>query len=329
MYSLPTRRMLSTRYGDTDEDTAVIARAVALGLQANGMTAATYPLTEDEISSIANVKAGCIFNLIEWCGRDLHLSRPVYRELRSLKVPVTGSSERLYNLSSHKIRLKKELEKYGITTPRGIGCVTGEEDVPADLPYPVLVKPAHEHCSIGLSDDALAYDEPSLRRIVRKQIAEFDQPVLAEEFIEGREFEVYVVEEKSVVRVLPIEEIIFTGKQQGAFQTYSAKWEEESVEYQNTKVELAQLTSVERHAVEKVCIHTFRSLRFYGYARFDVRIRDGVPYILEANANPAVYDGEGELTDPHTEVIWGISFADYIKTIVDSAVYHHRRGDEF
>lgn len=326
LYSSPTRRILATPYGATDSDTAVIARAVAQGLEARGHTPSIHAVTEDTIPSIGDIKTDCVFNLIEWCGLDIGLSQEAFEYLRRLNIPVTGSSEKLFILSGDKIALKEALQKARCTVPVGSGFVTGDEDIPPDLPYPVLVKPSTEHCSMGLGYDTIAHNRQELRSIVRKQIRQFEQPALAEEFIQGREFEVYLLEEKGRVRVLPIEEVVFSGKGPYHFQTYSAKWDEKSDEYQTTEVEVAQLTDTEQRAIEDMCSTAFMKLGFYGYARLDVRMRDGIPYILEANANPSVYDDESELTDPEKEVIWGISFADYIQAIVQAAVDRYAGG---
>lgn len=326
VYSIPSRRITSTEFASTDTDTAVIAKAVKKGLIARGYEASIHSISEDDIESIEQIKADCIFNLIEWCGLDIQLAEKAFASLRRLGIPVTGSSEKLYVLSGDKIALKQALKTAGVSVPEGIGFVTGDEKIP-ELPYPLIVKPSTEHCSMGLGYDTIAHNEQELHTIVKRQIKEFEQPALAEEFIAGREFEVYVLEEKGGVRVLPIEEVVFHGGSAMSFQTYSAKWHEGSVDYQSTDVLRAQLTDKERERIEEMGIRTFKELGFYGYARLDVRMRDGMPYVLEANANPSVYDDETEIDDPEKEIIWGISFADYIKAIVDAALYHFGRGD--
>lgn len=319
VYSLPSKRMLSTKYGETDNDSARIAEKVKLGLESKGMITSTYAIGQDTTADILGIKADCIFNLIEWCGQDIALSQKAFAYLQKLKIPVTGVNEELFVMSGDKTRMKQALQKIGVPIPKGQVFETGEEKIEV-LTYPVIVKPSLEHCSMGLSYDSIAHNEEELRQIVKRQIADFHQSALAEEFVVGRELLVYLIEEKSGVRVLPIEEVIFSNHNPLSFQTYESKWEVDHPDYQTSEVVVAKLSKKAQKIVESVCIEAFNKMGFRGYSRFDVRLKDGVPYILETNANPSVYDGDGSLTDPNEEVIPGIKFNDYLEKIVQAAM---------
>lgn len=330
VYSLPSSRLLSTSYSATDEDSAVIADKVVIALKALGMETTVYAIGEDNIDEILQIKTDCIFNLIEWSGQDIHLSQRAFNCFRQLGVPVTGSSEEVFVLTGDKSRVKQTLVQENISTPRGKFFVSGEEDVPADLQYPLLVKPSLEHCSMGLGYDSIAHNPDELLPIVLRQMHDFDQSVIAEEFIVGRELLVYLIEENDQVRVLPIEEIIFSGDNPLVFQTYESKWgaaEGDELKDVAADAVIAKLSEEERNIIESECIKAYKHLGLRGYGRIDLRFRQGVPYILEVNANSSVYDGEDDLQDPSDEVIFGIKFIDYIKAIVDSALYHHHKGD--
>jgi D-alanine-D-alanine ligase len=321
IYSKPSRRMRSTVYGETDEDSAIIAQKVVEGLQYLGHKARIVEINEDHIDEIASIRADVIFNLIEWCGQDIHLSEIAFGYLRRLKIPVTGSSEELFVLTGDKVRMKQRLQSLDISTPQGFTFVTGEETIPADLKYPMIVKPSVEHCSAGLSYESIAHDANELRKIAKRQIADFHQPALAEQFIVGRELLVYLLERNDKVEVLPIEEVIFTNHNPMAFQTYASKWDTKHPDYNTSEVVVANLGDEENRVVEDMCINAFTKMGLRGYARFDLRLRDKKPYILETNANPSVYDGDENLPID-AEVIPGIRFPDYLQTIVDTAIYY-------
>lgn len=327
VYSLPSKRSLTTQYGITDEDSSVIAKMVAKGLEARGMKPNIYPISEDNIESISKIKADCIFNLIEWCGQDIGLSQRAFQRMRKLGVPVTGSDEKMFVLTGDKIRVKEELKKLGAPTASGAVFVTGDEDIPKSLKYPAIVKPSLEHCSMGLSYDAIAQDDTQLREIIQRQIDNFHQPVLVEEFIIGRELLVYMIEIYDEVRVLPITEILFGNDNPLAFQTYECKWVEGHPDYNSTYTDDVVLTNTELKTIENVCVRVFKKMGLRGYARFDLRLKDNVPYILETNANPSVFDATEELKDINEEVITGIQFPDYLLAIVNSALYHYKKGE--
>lgn len=319
VYSLPTKRLLSTKYGATDTDTHEIAKMVERALGARGYDYSVHPISENEIDKIADINADCVFNLIEWCGADIAKANEAFKYLRSLKIPVTGASEELFCLTGDKGRLKAELMRQNIATPSAVVLKTGDERIEPDFPYPAIVKPTLEHCSIGLTEEAIVSNEEELRRVAKRQIQEFEQDVLVEEFIKGRELLVYLVEEAGGVRILPIEEVTFEQDKEFKFQTYQTKWIEDHPDYNSTDVVLAKLTKEEKRIVESECRRAYELLGFRGYGRFDIRLKEGKPYILETNANPSVYDATYEIEDIEEEVIWGIKFPDYIKLIVDAA----------
>lgn len=319
VYSKPTRRLLATPYGATDEDSSTIAQMVVKGLEASGYTVSTHEITEDSVEEILSIKAGCIFNLIEWSGLDIALSERAFDYFATLKIPITGSSKELFVLTGDKIRLKEALQKIGVPTPRGAFFTTGDEEIPADLPYPVIVKPSLEHCSVGLTYDSIAHNKEELHRIVQRQIKTFEQSVIAEEFIDGKELLVYLIQEKDDVRVLAIYEMIFDTDHALPFQTYESKWDTSHPDYNSLYYDDAELSDADRQEIERVAVTTFAELGLGGYARFDVRLRDGVPYILEANANPSVYDSPEETVDMDAEFLTGITYPEYLKKIVETA----------
>lgn len=328
VYSKPSKRMLATSYSETDAETEDIAHMVSRGLQARNYLTQIYPISEESIDSISKIKADCIFNLIEWNGLDSQLSRRAFIKLRQLNLPVTGSSEKLYFLTDDKILLKQELVRHHLSCPRAQFFYSGKEKIDTSLPYPIIVKPSREHCSTGLDHNSLTQNTDELKKIIKIQIKKFNQPVLAEEFIVGRELLVYLLEKETKIEVLPIEEIIFANHNPHSFQTYDCKWNQASSDYQTTDIAIAQLTPLQQKNIQNLCIKTFQKLGFYGYARFDLRVRNDVPHILEANANPSVYDAEKEIENIEDEVIFGIKFPDYLQAIINSAIYHFQIGDK-
>ncbi len=319
VYSAPTKRVLKTSFAAADTDTFFVAAKVREALKNHNIQSSLIEIREDTIGLINTIRADIIFNLIEWTGEDIPLVQQAFAHFRTLGIPVTGSTEQNYLETANKITMKQALEKAHIQTPVWQTFTTSEEQSVVKFSYPVIVKPAYEHCSIGLGYNSIAENKEQLIKIVKRQIEKFHQPVLAEEFIQGRELLVYLLEEKSFIRILPIEEILFTNNRKFAFQTYESKWDSQHKDYKTSHVTIAKLSKKQQEVIEQISREAFQKLGFRGYARFDIRFRDEIPYLLETNCNPNVYDSD-------EDQIPGIAFPDYIYAIVQSAFYHFEHG---
>lgn len=320
LYSLPTKRARATAFGNTDDDTAIVAHAVVKALKEKNHNASLFPLGEDDLESLKTVKADLIVNLIEWTGFDNHLVKPTFDILNALHIPYTGSSYEAFSETSNKISMKKALDKHHLPTPKW-QVFSDADDMPrADFAYPVILKPALEHCSIGLTLRSVVESAAEIMTKVHSLQAEFHQPVLAEEFIVGREFQVTPLEQNGEVTILPIEEVIFTSKTGYEFLTFDSKWSPESADYSSATIEIARLSPTLQESLVSISKSAFKKLGFAGYGRFDIRTKNDTVYILETNVNPNLYDPDEEGM-VLSYVAAGMTFADYIEKIINAALY--------
>jgi D-alanine-D-alanine ligase len=160
----------------------------------------------------------------------------------------------------------------------------------ADCPlrFPVIVKPAQQDASVGVTQDSVASDLAGLNRRVGYVLDQFGGPALVEEFVFGRELTVALVEMPDL-RVLPGTEVVFpdAGPSYWPILSYDAKWARGSTEYETTDYHFAANLPPElAAAVEGHARRAFRLLGCRDYARVDFRIRDGQPFVLELNPNP-------------------------------------------
>lgn len=320
IYSLPTRRALLSGFATTDEDTKISAQEVAEALTEKGTDCTLIPISEDTIGSIATVKADVIVNLIEWDGLDLSLTDRAMQILESLGIAFTGSNRKSVLLANDKQTMKTRLEESHLPTPAWQIFAHGDETISHDLPYPAIVKLVLEHCSIGLSSFALVSNERNLRKQVKERQEKFHQAVLVEEYIEGREFQVTLLEDSRKVLMLPPAEIVFHRKNnQPTFLTYESRWTPEHPEYDASTVDVAMLSDHQVKYLEEICVKAFRAFSFRDYSRIDIRMRDDEFFILEANANPGLGDDEDYgMTVSYKAA--GMTFADFVWEIVNSAL---------
>lgn len=319
IYSLPTRRAIATPYKATDEDTKDSAEEVASALAQKGLTPALIPISEDTIDEIALIKADVIYNLIEWDGFDTPLTLLAFAYLESTGIPYTGPMKEAVAVCNDKVKMKKALDTAGLPTPAWQVFDTGDEPLRPQLRLPVIIKLAQEHCSVGLTKDAVVSHAKELHAAVKERITTFHQPVYVEEFIDGRELQVTVLEQNKKVRILPPAEIVFKNKGTTAFLTYDSRWNEDHPEYAQSTVIKAKLSPSRIQKLYRIAHKTFAAFNFHDYARLDIRLRDDDIFILEANANPGLSDHpDYGMTVSYKAA--GMSFSDFCWEIVQSSM---------
>ncbi len=319
IYSLPTRRALTTPFKGADEDTKDSALEIAEALQSKNVEVIPVPVSEDTINKISQVKTDCIFTLIEWDGEDIPLFLHAMDLIEQSGIPYTGSRLTTMRTLSDKVKMKEALNAGSIPTPRWQVFRDGTEPVREDFQYPVIMKLALTHCSIGLTRSAVVDRPEEVSPHVEEHIAMFHQPVYVEEFIDGREFQVTILEEKGEPRVLPPAEIVFKKGGKDSFLTYESRWDEEHPDYNLSSVKRAEVSAYLTKRLEDVSLMAFRSLGFCDYARMDIRTRGEEPFILEANTNPGLGDSDDYgMTISYKAV--GMTFADFVWKIVESCL---------
>jgi len=224
-----------------------------------------------------------VFNLVECVGGDGRLAHLVPAVLETLGVPFTGSSAAGIAVTTDKALTKVVLRAHGIAVP---------PDYPAGGPR-WIVKSRFEEASIGLDDDNIVTAD-QIEAAIARLAPRLGGSTIAETYIDGREINVAVLDGADGPRTLPIAEILFElppGRER--MIGYAAKWDVGSVEYVGTP----RSCDVEGIDIEKVArqsLVAFEALDLRGYARIDWRIADdGMPYVLEVNANPCISPDAG------------------------------------
>jgi D-alanine-D-alanine ligase len=245
-----------------------------------------------------------VFNLVEslgGTGRLLHLFPSL---LDAMRLRYTGASAEALFLTSNKILAKLRLHSGGIPTPAWMGPYDGRRrhlPLPA-APWPEcwIIKSVWEHASIGLDDKAFVDGASTgeLPTLLAQRAAHLGGACFAEAFVEGREFNLSILESPEGVRVLPPAEIIFDGftEDQPRIVDYRAKWDATSFEYHHTP-RCFDFDSRDHFLIEELTSLAMRCWHLFdltGYARVDFRV-DAMnrPWVLEINANPCISPDAG------------------------------------
>jgi D-alanine-D-alanine ligase len=252
------------------------------------------------LDRIRAARPDLVFNLCESMAGD-PCNEPTFVGLLDLfKNPYTGTD--LLGLASclHKHRAKDILIARGIPTPPHRYFTDPAElaDPELDgLDYPWFLKLAHEDASVGITEENLVTSAAALRRRSRALMAEYDQPVLAERYIDGRELNVALIGNGADLQILPLHEIDFAAMpaDRPRIVSYAAKWDENHVDYAGTKPVPLRHASAELIAnVERVARAAWGAMGLRDYGRIDLRVDAGnVPWVIDVNPNPDVSPDAG------------------------------------
>ncbi len=241
------------------------------------------------LHAIARMECDVIFNLAEsFAGNDLaDYCIAAYLELIDKRF--TGAGSHGLMLAQDKAVAKKLLEFHGIHTPVFARSFRGRLDFSHDLEFPVIVKPAREDGSIGIEFNAVVTSIRELMERIDWLHANFDSPVLIEEYVEGREMYVGVIGNENPI-ALPVVELDLSKLPPGTPRIAGAevKWGKGTAAYRDTKSAVAEdLPEETVTLLHNTAVAVFQALELRDYARIDMRLRpDGRVAVIEANPNP-------------------------------------------
>jgi D-alanine-D-alanine ligase len=284
-------------------DVLVQAEAVSQSLKELGHDVIQMPCTLNLLSikdRLIAFEPGLVFNLVESLdghGRLIHLFPGL---LDAMGICYTGSRTEALFVTSHKTLAKERMALAGIPTPVWIG------PYPRDFPFVCrnsmpegkkrwMVKSTWEHGSLGLDDDdpVETTDREILHHALEERASKLGGSCFAEMFVQGREFNLSILEGPAGIQVLPPAEIIFEnyGTQKPAIVGYRAKWDTSSYEYHHTprRFDFQPTEDPLLQRLKRLACRCWEVFGLNGYARIDFRVDlQGNPWILEVNANPCL-----------------------------------------
>jgi D-alanine-D-alanine ligase len=241
------------------------------------------------LHALARVDADMIFNLAESFGGNDTADYCIAAYMELLGKHFTGSGSHGLLYGQDKAAAKKILEFHGIHTPVFARSFRGRLDFSHDLAFPVIVKPAREDGSIGIEFSSVVTSIRELMERIDWLHANFDSPVLIEEYVEGREMYVGVIGNEHP-EALPVIELDLSKLPEGRPRIAGAevKWGKGTRAYRDTKSAIAEGLPDETVAtLQQTAIGVYQALELRDYARIDMRLRpDGRVAVIEANPNP-------------------------------------------
>ena len=288
---------------------------VLQALRSKGVDAHAFDPSERDLSALKSEGfARCFIALHGRFGED----GTVQGALELLGIPYTGSGVMASSMAIDKVMTKRVLLAESLPTPhfvllrRGAFSDADVQAVPDALGLPLIVKPAREGSSIGLTK---VTDRAGMAAAVA-QAAQLDADILCEQFIAGDEVTCPVLGSGLGARALPLIRIVAPD---GNYD-YQNKYFTDTTQY----LVPCGLPDGEEAAIAQLVLKAYRTLNCRGWARADVMI-DCVtrqPFLLEINTSPGM---TGHSLVPMSARAVGISYEDLCVQVLQTAALDHQR----
>ncbi|MCB1802801.1 MAG: D-alanine--D-alanine ligase [Gammaproteobacteria bacterium] len=255
------------------EVSLVSGKAVLEGLLRRGVDAHGIDAGRDVIEVLSGGGYDRVFNVLHGRGGE---DGVIQGALEIIELPYTGSGVLGSAIAMDKYRTKLMLQALGLPTP-GFALIANEDDLAAaaQLGFPLMVKPALEGSSIGMSK---ASDDAQLRA-AWQLAAKYDSHVMAECWVSGAEYTAAILGREP----LPLIKL----ETPHEFYDYDAKYRANDTRY----LVPCGLDEATERELQALALHTFDAVGASGWGRVDILMDgQGRPYVIEVNTVPGMTD---------------------------------------
>ncbi|MBU0649811.1 hypothetical protein KJ605_03080, partial [Patescibacteria group bacterium] len=294
--------------------------AVFIGkeLEKLGIEVSLIPATDCIIEELTKNQPEVVFNLVDSIKGNEYLSAAIPGILDMMDIPFTGSGLLGMALCYNKFLTKKLLQTAGIPVPNFQLFHSPNDKLNIEMRFPLISKLNEIHGAVEINKDAVSENEKQLKDRLAFLIKTYDQPVIVEEFIAGREITAYVLQ-GNVTKTYFAEKVFNKPDEKYIFATFDDQWGESPVDkahepFTYAKYDDALLKDYVRKA--------FEITDMLDYAKFDVRLdASGRYYFIDSNANPAF--GPKELSTAMGLIIqelYGVPFSEILRRLINNTL---------
>lgn len=291
------------------------------GIEATGHEYVFVEADQNFAENIKKAKPDIVFNRAEGLRGDSRESH-VPAILEMLKIPYVGSNVLTTAISLNKAWTKKVLTYHGILTPTFFVCENLMDSQKIRKGFPYILKPNEEGSSIGITEENLVYDILQLQTKLKQMLNEYEQPILVEQFIQGREFSTGLLgrpdQDPEILSILEIDFAKFP--EVGGVYGQRAKTVLDSLDHYICPAKIPEQL---QKMLEQASVDIWYALDVKDFARIDFRLnKEGKLFFLEINPLPGM-DFDTEENDlsfyPYMAMNSGYSYDILVGRLLESA----------
>lgn len=292
----------------TEKDAEHDAQVIAGYLEKMGIRAKLYPGRPEVTKVLLEDKPDMVFNLVGSINGQEYLTATIPGMMEAVDIPYTGAGMLGESLGYNKFLIKRLLQSNGVPTPNCQLLPSPTTPLSTDMRFPLITKLNEIHGAVEINKDAISSDEKHLRERVKHLIHTYQQPVLAEEFVAGREYTAIVLEGLNT-KVYLAEKVFAEKNNPMQFATFDAQWVTDAETFHYEKVSDPLLVELAKKA--------FNICKMADYAKFDVRVdQAGRYYFVDSNSNPAFGPKELDVAMANILDLYDVSFAEILKRLM-------------
>lgn len=314
LYNLKKGLDARTADAEAEYDSIDTVHAIQCELEKAGLNVELIEADRELPERLRSSRAEIAFNIAEGLqGRGREAQIPAL--LNMLGIPFTGSDETALCVALDKAMCKKLAGAYRVRTPRF--RVVGPGQRARGLRFPVIVKPNAEGSSKGVGEACVVASSRALDALIARNLELYGGEMLAEEYIEGREFTVGLLGNGESLRVFEPMEIVYTRPTQGDYRVYSYKVKQEYQSYVRYECP-ASIEPEQAREMKDMAVRVFRMLGCRDLSRVDFRLDEaGRPWFIEINPLPGLAPGYSDY--PMLTEFQGVAYGDLIRAILSAA----------
>ena len=260
-----------------------------------------------------------VFNFVDSVKGNEYLSSTIPGLLDIMDIPYTGAGLLGLALTFNKFLTKKLFAQVGVPVPNFQLFTTPNDVLDPNMRFPLISKLNEIHGGVEMTIDSVSENEKHLRERIKFLTSTYNQHVLVEEFIVGREIIVFMLEGLNK-KIYMAEKIFNKPNDKYVFSTFEDQWGDVS---ENKSEWPYTYEKYDDPLLKETVKKAFEVARMEGYAKFDLRMdQSGRYFFIDANANCAF--GPKEANTGMGWVIqdlYGIQFTDILKRLIFNTLF--------